>query len=73
MVMIFINFNRIMKEVKSMENKEVVKIVNMKQAGLYIKHGLTPLNIYYDNKLIMEFDKNESNPLYTLWLKHELV
>ena len=62
-----------MKEVKSMENKEVVKIVNMKQAGLYIKHGLTPLNIYYDRILVIEFDKKQSNPLYTLWLNHKLV
>lgn len=56
-----------------MENKEVVKIVNMKQAGLYIKHGLTPLNIYYDSVLVIEFDKKQSNPLYTLWLNHKLV
>lgn len=54
------------------ENQEVVKIVNMKQAGLYIKHGLKPVNIYYDNKLIIEFNKNESNPLFTKWLNHEL-
>ena len=64
---------KLMKEVKSMENKEVVKIVNMKQAGLYIKHGLTPLNIYYDSVLVIEFDKKQSNPLYTLWLNHKLV
>lgn len=54
------------------EFKNTVKIVNMKQAGLYIKHGLKPLNIYYDGKLIIEFDRDESNPLFTKWLKHEL-
>ena len=54
------------------EFKNTVKIVNMKQSGLYIKHGLKPLNIYYDGKLIIEFDRDESNPLFTKWLKCEL-
>lgn len=52
--------------------RDVVKIVNVKQAGLYIKHGLKPLNIYYDGKLVIEFDKEESKPLFSKWLNHEL-
>lgn len=52
--------------------RQTVKIINMKQAGLYIKHGLQPVKIYYDNKLVMEFDKEKSNPLYTEWLNRTL-
>lgn len=51
---------------------QTVKIINMKQAGLYIKNGLQPVKIYYDNKLVMEFDKEKSNPLYTKWLNRTL-
>ena len=54
------------------DENHVVKIVNMKQAGLYIKHGLKPLDIYYNGRLVIVFDKEESNPLFTKWLKHEL-
>jgi len=54
-----------------MEN-ETVKIINPKQAGLYIKNGLQPLKIYYDNRLVFEFDKDASNPLYTKWLNRTL-
>ena len=52
--------------------RKTVKIIDMKQAGLYIKNGLQPVKIYYDNKLVMEFDKEKSNPLYTKWLNRNL-
>lgn len=52
--------------------EEVVKIINPKQAMLYMKHGLK-CNCYYDNdKIIYEFNKEKSRPLFTLWLKREL-
>ena len=52
--------------------KKTVKILNPKQAMLYMKHGLK-CNCYYSNeKIVYEFDKDETNPLYTLWLKREL-
>lgn len=52
--------------------KETVKIINFKQAGLYIKNGLQPEKIYYDDHLVFEFDKEASNPLYTKWLNRTL-
>lgn len=53
---------------------DTVKIVNTKQAGMYIKHGLQPINLYWnDNKLVFEFDKQATKPLFDLWCKHELV
>ena len=51
--------NFICKQSDKKENKmerQTVKIIDMKQAGLYIKNGLQPVKIYYDNKLVMEFD-----------------
>ncbi len=67
--------NFICKQSDKKENKmerQTVKIIDMKQAGLYIKNGLQPVKIYYDNKLVMEFDKEKSNPLYTKWLNRTL-
>lgn len=56
-----------------MENREVVRIVNPKQALMYAKNGLEPIRVFYENgKFIYVFDKEKSNPLYTKWLKHEL-
>ena len=55
-----------------MKNREVVKIINPKQAMLYMKHGLK-CNCYYDNeKIIYEFDKELSRPLFILSLNREL-
>lgn len=49
-----------------------VKIINPLQAKLYMKHGLE-CKCYYDNdKIIYEFDKELSRPLFTLWLNREL-
>lgn len=56
-----------------MEKREVVKICNPKQAQLYMKNGLECLRVYWSiDRIVYEFDKEKSNPLYTLWLKHEL-
>ena len=52
--------------------KEKVKIVNPKQAMLYMKHGLKCDCYYSDGKIIYEFNKEESNPLYRLWLERKL-
>lgn len=53
---------------------KTVKIVNIRQAGLYIKNGLDPLKVYWgNNALIFEFDREASQPLFTKWRSHELV
>ena len=58
---------------------EVCRIVNPKQALLYIKHRLFPIDMYtsIDAKtgndiLVMIFDKDESYSLYQSWCNHEL-
>lgn len=56
-----------------MENREVVKIVNPKQALMYAKNGLQPIKVFYSNgKFVYVFDKEESKPYFSKWLNHEL-
>lgn len=53
--------------------KEIVKILNPKQAGLYIKHGVRPIDLIYTDVLVFLFDKKDTEKLYQMWLKHELM
>jgi len=57
-----------------MENNETVKIVNLKQATLYIKHGVKPINVYvgFKDKLIFEFNKVDTEDLFTKWCNYQL-
>lgn len=49
-----------------------IKIINPKQAMLYMKHGLK-CECYYDNdKIIYVFNKEETKMLFDLWCKREL-
>ena len=51
---------------------KTVKIINPVQAGFYFENGLKPLDIYLSRgKWVWEFDKDESNPLFTRWLNNE--
>ena len=58
---------------------EVVRIVNMKQALLYIKYGIYPIDIYtsIDDKtnnaiLAMVFLKKDTSEVYKKWCNYEL-
>ena len=51
---------------------KTVKIINPVQAGFYFENGLKTLDIYFSRgKWVWEFDKDESNPLFTRWLNNE--
>jgi hypothetical protein len=58
--------------------KEVCRILNSKQAKLYIKNGVYPIDIYVslddkDNDVIVYiFLKEETRHLYQAWLNYEL-
>lgn len=55
------------------EEKGIVKIVNPKQASMYMKNGLQPIRVYWDiNCVVYEFDKELSYPLYVKWCNYEL-
>lgn len=54
-------------------NNKTVKIVNIKQASLYMKHGLKPLKVYWNvNRVVYEFNRKETNELFVLWCDHKL-
>lgn len=52
--------------------REVVNIVNYRQASLYIKNGVKPIDLKYTDRLVFVFDKNETSKVYDLWCKYEL-
>jgi hypothetical protein len=52
----------------------IVKIVKTKQAGLYVKHNLEPIDVFYnDGALVHVFNKAETNSIYTKWLNKTLL
>lgn len=51
-----------------------VRILNPKQAGLYIKNGVKPIDIVYTDALVFIFERNEKTAeLHRKWLNRELV
>jgi hypothetical protein len=54
--------------------KETVNILNTKQAGLYIKNGVKPVDLYWnEGYLVFVFSKDDTRELYTKWLNRTLV
>ena len=51
---------------------EKVNIVNIRQASLYIKHGLKPIDIFYTDKIVFVFYADETKELFELWKTHAL-
>ena len=49
-----------------------VKIINYKQACMYVKNGLQPIRLEYTDKMVYVFDKIKSYPLYEKWCNYEL-
>jgi len=53
-------------------NTNLIYVYNLEQAYFYIREGLTPLYPPKENlnshMVYFVFNKQESNPLYTIWL-----
>lgn len=69
---------------KEYKLSDVVRIINPKQAALYIKNGVFPYHIYcdqfevpgtneVDSRLAFLFDRAETKWCYDLWMKRELT
>lgn len=55
------------------EIEDTVRIVNTKQAGLYIKNNVTLVDLFWSkNSLVFVFDKQSSKIAYDLWCNHKL-
>lgn len=53
--------------------ENTVRILNPKQAGLYVKHGVKPIDLIYTDALVFIFEKNEvTSDLHRKWLNREL-
>jgi len=56
------------------ELEDVVNIVNTKQAGMYIKHNIPLVDLFWSkDSLVFVFDKQASKKAYDLWRKYELI
>ena len=70
---------RIIKEFSDVFHKEydvedTVKIVNTRQAGLYVKHNVPLIDLFWSiDTLVFVFDREQSKIAYDLWCKHQLV
>lgn len=58
---------------------KVCRVINPKQAALYLKNGLELLDVYYsvdyhsqEPIVVFIFDKAASYPFYELWKEREL-
>lgn len=52
---------------------ETIDIVNVRQAGLYIKNGVKPIDIYWGyDKLVFKFVREETKEVYDKWCRYEL-
>lgn len=58
---------------KKYQTENTVKIVNTRQAGLYIKNNIPLVDLFWSkNALVFVFDREESKEAYDLWCKREL-
>lgn len=55
------------------KTENTVKIVNTRQAGLYIKNNIPLVDLFWSqNTLVFVFNREESKGVYDLWCKREL-
>ena len=58
---------------KEYEIEDTVRIVNTRQAGLYVKNNIPLIDLFWSrDTLVFVFDKEKSKIAYDLWCKHEL-
>lgn len=59
---------------KEYEIEDTVRIVNTKQAGMYIKHNIPLVDLFWSrDSLVFVFDRQQSKDAYNSWCNHELV
>ena len=55
------------------EIEDTVRIVNTKQAGLYVKNNVPLVDLFWSrDTLVFVFNREQSKNAYDLWCKHEL-
>ncbi|WP_343247484.1 hypothetical protein [Diplocloster hominis] len=55
------------------EIEDTVRIVNTKQAGMYIKHNIPLVDLFWSrDTLVFVFNREDTKKAYELWCRHEL-
>lgn len=54
------------------KENNIVKIVNIKQAIKYMQNGANPIKVYYTNKIVYEFNREQTKKLFDKWVKYQL-
>lgn len=55
------------------EIEDTIRIVNTRQAGLYVKHHVPLIDLFWSkNTLVFVFDRKQSKNAYDLWCQHKL-
>ncbi|MCU6733349.1 hypothetical protein [Diplocloster agilis] len=55
------------------EIEDTVRIVNTKQAGMYIKHNIPLVDLFWSrDTLVFVFNREYTKEAYELWCRHEL-
>lgn len=58
---------------KNYQTENTVKIVNTRQAGLYIKNNILLVDLFWSkDTLVFVFDREESKEVYDLWCRRKL-
>lgn len=50
---------------------EVVRLVNLKQVSMYIKNNIELLDIFYTDRLVFVFKKDDTTDIFKRWSMHE--
>ena len=55
------------------EIEDTVRIVNTKQAGMYIKYNIPLVDLFWSrDTLVFVFNREDTKEAYELWCRHEL-
>ena len=57
---------------KEDKTRNIVMLVNIQQVSKYIQNGVKPLDIYYTDRLVFAFDKDETSDLFERWKNYTL-
>ena len=52
---------------------EKLNIVNIRQASMYIKNGVKPVDVYYTDKLVFVFKKSDTEDVFKQWRNYALT
>lgn len=52
--------------------EETIRICNLKQACMYIKNGVKPIDMDYTDRIVFVFNVAETKEVWEKWRRYEL-